>query len=137
MNNIIIQFFQNSWLLVLIVIILLLPIIPTSWLALPRTYMDQGKEVKHLSLSIIESIVHLICKIISRLIIDISILFTFQTTLSLIIFILIGVDLYYRKQIGQNTILLVIIGIIGLYLQQIIDKGKSFKIWKIFEWKSK
>lgn len=137
MNNIIIQFFLNNWLLIILIIFLIIPLIPPEKLSFRSTFIDDGKPVKSLKISLLETIVHLILRSVSRLIIDISVHLHFQTSVSLIIFTIIAVDIYYRKQISESTIILVIVGILALYSQQLVDKGKSLKIWKIFEWESK
>jgi hypothetical protein len=115
-----------------------LPTVPPNWLGMDSTYPgSDGKTRKRVSLNILSVVLKLLVQPISLTIIDLSVLFNFKTTISLLIFIVIGTELYFKKQISQQAVILVAISLVVLYLELIIEKAKRITIWKFFEWERK
>ncbi len=134
MNAIVRALFEN-WQPFLLLVVILVPIIPPQWLGLRPTYFDTNlkKDFPAEKYSILRAFVHSLLSPLQELIIY----WGFRGTVSIVIFVAIGVDLFYRKQLSREAVTLAGIGILALYLEQLIDKAKKISIWKIFEWERK
>ncbi|MFZ3301526.1 MAG: hypothetical protein WA152_02325 [Microgenomates group bacterium] len=133
-----INFIKAEWFNVIIILILLFPLIPTSWLGTDDTYtLQDGTARKRVRFNLITAISLLVIQPLVQTVLSISILFNFKTTIGLLIFSVVGVELFLKRQVSQQSVILVAISLIALYLEQLIDKAKRISIWKIFDWEAK
>lgn len=136
----ILNFILHNWpdiiLSVVIFLLATLPIFPPICAGLRWEFYDfnQKKMVKQKWLNLFETISNLIAfTIIQGPILSIS----FSGTVTLLLFIAIGADLYFNKKITNNAVILVVIGILALYFDKILDISDEITVWKLFSWKSK
>ena len=57
--------------------------------------------------------------------------------ITLILFLVHGIDLIINKHLNNNDVTLSIIAIIALYLEKLIDSAEEITISNILTWKSK
>ncbi len=138
-NKWFIDFFKQNWLL----LVLFLPIIPPKWLGYASQYFNtvENKLIPARKSSIAAAFIMMFVDAVSQftnIFVNLASLLTLRTATTVIIFIAIGFDIFFRKQISREAITLISIGVIALYLEQLIEKAKKIVLfWKILEWESK
>lgn len=127
----ILDFVINYWADILIVVpifaLALLPIIPPTFAGLNKTYFDyySGKEKDQKKLNFFE----LVIQLISHLVVTGPVLsIGFRGTVTLILFLILGADLFLNRRITDNAVTLSIVGIVALYLEKIIDTADEISI---------
>lgn len=135
----IINFLSNNWILLLLlsVVLSLIPIFPQDKFGYYSKIWDQStNEWRNApKMSLLRVVFHLILSTLSEIPLQILSYFGLKQTISLIIFVVIGFDVFYRQQISREAITLVSIGIIALYLDLLIQSAKKITVfWKILEW---
>jgi hypothetical protein len=131
-NLMILGFMANNIVLILFSLLLLLPIIPPHWIGLQDTYFNTfyKKEMPVQKYSILKVLINSLLSPITEFLV----IWSLKGTVSVVIFVVIGTDLLLRKQLSREAVALVSVGIIALYLEQLIEKAKKISIWKIIEW---
>jgi len=128
------NFITEKWDLIVLAIALLIPIIPPTWIGQDKTFYDnKNQEQNSKKLSVLSAFINLAILPL----VNITAFLSLRGTVSLIIFLVIAVDLIYRKQLSREAVILVSIGIVALYLEQLIEKGKEFSFFGIIRWKGK
>lgn len=123
-NTLIIDFLNNNYLLLGLFLIVCVPkIIPIGW-------NDSGQKITILQLIIQNLIVSIIIPFLSQLLAS----FSFQKSVTIVIFIMVAFDIFFLRQISGHIITLVAIGIIALYLERLIETGKSLKLFGLILW---
>lgn len=134
-NSMVLNFVSNNVVLIVLGVVLLLPIIPPRWIGMRDTYFDlfYKKELPSQKYSILRVIIHSLLSPITEFLV----VWSLRGTISIVIFAVIGADLFFRKKLSSEAVTLVSVGIIALYLEQLIEKAKKITIWKLFEWEKK
>ena len=129
------NFLTLYWYAIVFLLILIYPLIPLRWLGLRETYYDfyYKKEIPAQKYSILRAIIHALLTPLQEVIV----IWGLRGTVSIVIFVVIGIDLFFKKQLSKEAVTLVSIGILALYLEQLILNAKKITIWKIFEYESK
>lgn len=129
MNILVIDFFKNSWLALIIIIIFLIPTIPYKWFFDVKPGLDIYKD--NAKKSLITYTIYLLGSALG----EIALTLKFKGIVSIIIFTLLAIDLVYNHNLSNYTIILVTIGLISLYFDRLIDEGEEIKFFGIFYWK--
>lgn len=102
---------------------------------LNKTYFDpQGIEQTQRKMSFLEILMSNLSHVI---LMPFTISFTLRGTVTVILFLGIGLDIFLTKKISDNAVKIAIVGIVALYLERLIETADEISIWKIFTWKSK
>lgn len=134
-NLIVLGFIANNIVLILLGLLLLLPTIPPRWIGLQDTYFNSfyKKELPVQKYSILKVLINFFLSPITEFLV----IWSLKGIVSIVIFAVIGADLFFRKQLSNEAVTLVSVGILALYLEQLIEKAKKITIWKLFEWEKK
>lgn len=128
------SFFYNNWALFLIGIGIILPVIPPEWLGIYEYYDPVAKIMrKQRRQSLLRFVVQSILSPLLELIIFVG----FRGTVTIVIFVTVGIDLYFRRALSREAVILSGIGIGALYFEQLLEKAEEISVWKIFNWKAK
>ena len=60
-----------------------------------------------------------------------------KNVVSLVVFAVVAIDLVVRKQVSNQAVTLIVIGIISLYLDTLVQTGEEITFFHIFKWKRK
>jgi len=128
-------FLHDNWLVLVLSILFIIPFISPRYLGLSDTYFDTNlkRNMPSQKYSILRALIYSILSPVQELLV----IWGLRGTVSIIVFAVVGVDLYFRKQLSGDAMNLVSIGIVALYLEQLIDKAKKITVWKLFDWESK
>ena len=134
------NYFLGNWTDVLIIVILFLlaivPIFPCTWGGANKTYFDINKkeDVIQRNFNFIELTVRLFSSVV---LLGPALSMGFRGTVTMLLFVVLIADLILNKTITNNAITISIVGIVALYLENILDKAEEISISKIFYWKAK
>jgi hypothetical protein len=127
-----VEFIVRYWDWIILVCVLLYPFIQPNWIQQNDSYWDnlsnQWRPVN--KFSILQAFINLA-------VMPLTVFLSLRGTVSLVIFLVIAIDLIYRKQLSREAVILVSIGIVALYLEQLIEKGEEFSFFGILRWKSR
>jgi len=128
------NFIIGKWDIIVLVILLLIPVIKPTWIGQDKTFIDnKNQERDSKKLSVLSALINLAIYPL----INITTFLSLKGTISLVIFLVIAVDLIYRKQLSREAVILVSIGIVALYLEQLIERGRKISFLKLIDWESK
>ncbi len=134
------SFLLNNWLDIFIICVLyfliVLPVLPPFFAGLQSEYIDvnTGQNIKQKKVSLIESIPHLLIKTLTfPFIITIPI----RGAVTIVLLAALAADLFLNKQITNNGVTLVTVGIVALYLEKVLDTAEEISLWKVFTWKAR
>lgn len=127
-NALIISFIKGNCLLIILVILLGIRVIPPQWAGLWKYNNNIESSGKAAKISFIYFIIkNLYDGVIMSIVLPLWSTFSFKNTITIIIFILVGYDVFISNRISGGVITLVGIAIITLYLERLIETGKSIK----------
>jgi len=130
MNLQIINLIKDNFILIAFVILMLLRIIPPEWAGFWKYQNNKESDGRAPKISFLRLVLHnLIDSILSAALIPLMAAFGFKNIITLIIFIVVGFDIFFRHQISGEAITLVGVGIIALYLDRLIETGKHIKLF--------
>ncbi len=146
-NVVLVTFFQQNWLLLIMLIASIIPIFPPQWFNYTTRYYigdlyQPGAYQRRQKVSFLHALVKLAIQPISALIFDLmaplQVLMKYKEVIIIMIFLVVGFDVFYRKQISREAITLVSIGILALYFEQLIEKGKKIDgFFHLISWEAK
>jgi hypothetical protein len=134
------HFILTNWLDIIAFLVLLalalLPIFPPFTVGFNNEYFDtnQKKMVKQKWFNFIELIPILIFQTMLK---GAIVAIGFRGTVTLVLFIVLGTDLFLNRQLTQNDILITIVAIVALYLEKILEGADEITVWKFFTYKAK
>jgi len=136
-----------NWISILLFIFVIIPFFPPEWFNYsPKFYindpLEPGTYQKSQRISILHALIKLVIKSLSVFVYDITLPFQvimhYKEAIILIVFLVVGFDIFYRHQISREAITLVSIGIFALYLERLIEQGKKINgFFNLFNWEAK
>ncbi len=137
-NLIIFNLLKDNALVIVIFIFLIIKIIPPEWSGFNK-YTDQINKIRAKRKNALGFIIDGIMDgIISPIFVHVSTMFGFKNTITILIFFVIGFDVFIRQQISGTVVTLIAIGIIALYLEKLIETGKNIKLFgNLMTWERK
>ena len=132
-NQAIISFLQNNWIFVLLLAISLLKIIPHRWLK-SAEYVEASKEKR---ITLLTFVLESLFDSLSRATFSLQAVLGLQTMASLIIFVVVVFDILVTKDISNQAVTLIGMGIVALYLNQLIKDGKKISFFGMISWEGK
>src|SRR6266487_1869890 len=132
----IVQFYLNNYLFLWLVVVLLLPIIPPEWAGYWKYNHNNPTEDRAKKITLLRFILHfLIDSIFVEILLNGMATFQFKQAITFIIFLVMFFDIFFRHQISREAITLVSVGILALYLERLIERGKHIKLfWGLLDW---
>jgi hypothetical protein len=138
------HFLGNYWSLILIFISVFIPLFPPEWFNYDDNFYLQNnsgvvyKIQKKLKLTLLHVIIRLLVisiMTITDFLIYIITYFSYKETLSLIVTVAIGFDIFYSKGLSNESVILVVVSLLILYFEKLVDSGKKMSILgKLFNW---
>jgi len=138
------QIIENYWSLFVILILLFIPVFPPAWFNYDDEYYYQNnngvvyKKQKRLRITLLHAFIRLTVisvMTITDFLIYVITYFNFKETLSLVIAIAIGLDIYYKGGLTTESVVLVVVSLLVLYFEKLVDNGKRMGIMgKLFDW---
>jgi hypothetical protein len=136
----ILNFIIHDWPDIIIVFIIFvlstLPVFPPFTVGFTKEYYDtnQKRMIKGKWFNLIEVIPILIFQTMLK---GAIVAIGFRGTVTLVLFVVLGTDLFINKQVTNNDVILTIVAIFALYLEKILEGAEEISIWKIFSYKAK
>jgi hypothetical protein len=133
------KFIISNYIDIILVVILFFvftaKVIPPQYAGTDKYYYDQhGNKKESQKACLIEALTNMIFFTLFK---SLMISITMKGTITLLLFIIVGVELYFSKTISLNAVIVSSIGIIALYFEGIVVSAKELHIWKIFKYISK
>ncbi len=153
-NALLISFLMNNWVPLGLGLLSILPLFPPEWFGkMKHIYITEQKPPESndpptgeyrnaMKVSPVEALIVMVTPIYGQIVqtvfIPLQILMKYKEAIVTVIFLVVGFDIFYRKELSQESITLVSIGILALYLDQLIDKGKKLSgLFGLFHWEGK
>lgn len=135
MNSIILDFFLNNWIGLIIVILLIAPVVPQKWSDPFGYQMNQKMNPPWPSESM--SISRMLLKQLLKLFSEFAVNLGLRGSVSVLLFAVVGTDLYFNKVISTSTVIITIVAVIALYLEYMVATAESIEFFKLFKYTSK
>lgn len=135
MDSKLIDFFVNNWLSIIFVLIVILPLIPAR-IADPFGYeMSQRMTppFPNKKWSMLKLATRSLFEVFSEFALNLGL----KGSISVILFTVVGTDLYFNKAISMNTVIVIIVAVVALYLEYMITNAEEIEFFKVFKYKSK
>lgn len=102
-------------------------------------YFDQnGEKVQRGRISIIRFVLKQLTAIFQDVVVSLIVSLTLQGSVTLLIFLVVGVDLYFRKSLSTESVIVTVIGVIALYMNQLVSSASELEFFRgLFRYKSK
>lgn len=132
------SFIQVHWLSVSVFIVSILPIVKPGWVGQQATYFNQqtNREVPALRQSILAVLLFNLSDAIIRTFQPLIVSLQLRGTMTLLIFVALGTDLYFRHQLSAEAVSVVLVGLIALYFEGMLATAKKIQLW-VLRWESK
>ncbi len=129
-NLTILEFFQNNWILLCILIVLILNLVPPEWAGYWKYVNNDPAFGKAKKITILRFLLHgFVESIVSTFLVNIVSMFEFKKTVTVLIFFVVMFDVFINHEISTKVITLISIGILALYLEKLIETGKNIKLF--------
>lgn len=129
------EIIYNNWIVLLGIIVILLPIIPTKF-ADPVGYelAQRGSPPwpqKNWTM------MRYILKGLFEIFNDLAVSLSLRGSVSVVLFAVVGSDLYFNQTVSTNTVIIIIVAVIALYLEYMINNADEIEFFRIFKYKAK
>jgi len=129
--------FTNVLVYAIILFIIFVPIISPIWIFDTDFYLDQkGNKIIRQKQPILRFLVKQLIGIVQEIIIGFAVALSLKGAITILIFLVIGSDLYFTKSLSSNSVIITIVGVIALYMEQLVANASEID-FKIFKYKSK
>ncbi len=128
-------FIKEKWDLIVFFVIFIYPSISSALVGQDSKYYDTGLKQEKFAKKV--SILNAVIGLAISPFINVAAFLSLKGTVSLVTLIVITVDLICRKRLSKEAVILVSMGIVALYLEQLMDKGKEFSFLGIFKWRGR
>lgn len=120
-------------------IVFLLPVLSPKFIYTPDYYFDnQSQKIQRGKVSILQFFLHQVVMLVQEILIGIAVPLGLKGSVTILIFLVVGADLYFRKGLTSQGLIISIVGVIALYLDQLVEKAKSLEFLKgLFKYESK
>lgn len=129
----------NIILFIIFLIIILFPhILPKSVYGVDYYVDTNNSRIQREKVSIIHFFFHQIVVLFQELIIGIAVSLSLRGAVTILIFLVVGGDLFFKNGLSPQGLAISIIGVIALYLDQLVQNASELDFFKgIFHFKSK
>lgn len=125
-NSVIITFILKNILLVLLLVVSILRVIPPEWAGFWKFNNNKEKDGRAPRITIINFVLtSLFDSVIRAFFIPLIATFGLKNMVTLIIFLVVVFDIFISNQITTQSVTLVAIGIVALYLDRLVETGKK------------
>ena len=129
--------FTNVLVYAIILFIIFVPIISPIWIFDTDFYLDQkGNKIIRQKQPILRFLVKQLIGIVQEIIIGFAVALSLKGAITILIFLVIGSDLYFTKSLSSNSVIITIVGVIALYMEQLVANASEID-FKIFKYNSK
>lgn len=117
----------------------LLPIIPPRFIYVPDYYFDnQNQKIQRGKVSILHFFLHQIVVLVQDVLVGFAVALGLKGSVTILIFLVVGADFYFRKSLSVESLTITIIGVIALYLDQLVQNASELEFFRgLFKYKSK
>lgn len=140
-NQLIIPFIQNNSLIILFILFLLslIKVIPPEWCGFWKYVDNDENKGPAPKATILNWMLHMIIdSLIRSFVLSLLSAFGLKNMITLIIFIVTSFDVVVNQQISLQSVALVGIGIITLYLDKLVDNGSKISLFgSLLKWEKK
>lgn len=139
MDSVILHFLAGHWLDLILGILIFFVIttnfIPAKYAGLSETYTDNfGNERKQEKQSLTTALTTFLFYTLLK---SFMVTLTLKGAVSLIMFLVVGVELISTHTISTNAVIISVVAIIALYAESLIEKAKKFSIFNLFTYESR
>ena len=134
-NSEIINFWNEHWIFICIIIVSVIKFIPAEWIGLNK--MVGTTDPKRHFVSLFQIIVGGLFEAIARSSMNLSIAFGLGNVVTFLIFAVVIFDIAVRKEISTQAVSLISIGVLALYLDELVKEGKEMSFFGLATWKRK
>lgn len=134
-NSQIVSFASNHYLAVALLVVSILKIVPPNWVGFWK-YNDnnptKGRAPFITPLTFL--LTALFDSVIRSFFLPLLATFNLRNMVSLVIFLVVIFDIFFLREISAPVVTLVGIGIVTLYLETLVEKGKSISLFGLIKW---
>jgi len=129
-NDTIINFVKENNLFIGLFVLLIVRIIPPEWAGFWKYNNNKEVDGRAQRITLLRYILHsVVDSCLSSFLIPILSIFGLKNMVTLVILAVVIINVFVQQQISGPVVTLVGIGIITLYLDKLIDTGKSIKLF--------
>ncbi len=129
-NAWLLDFVLNNYVGLLLFVLLTIKVVPPEWAGYWKYNNNSQAEGPAKRMSALGFLLEgLLDSILPRIWVHLSVIFDFSKTVTILIFCLVIFALFVTHQVSGTILTLVSIGIISLYLERLIETGKSIKLF--------
>ena len=134
-NILIINFVKDNIILLVLSVASIINIVPPEWAGLFKYNNNDSQQGKAKKITLLHLLLQGVMDgVIRGILIPAVISFGMKNIITLIIFVVISFDLFARHYISGQAVTLVGVGILALYLERLIETGKSIKLFGLLSW---
>jgi hypothetical protein len=124
-NSYLIDFFRNNSILLVLLLLSAIHIIPQEWAGYWKYNNNRKEDGRAPRMTILHWLLtSLLNSIINAFIVPLIAAFGLDKMVTLIIFAVVGFDIFSGHEISSASVILTVVGIIALYLDRLVDTGK-------------
>lgn len=129
-NKAIINFVINNYLLIIVLLVSILRVIPPEWAGFWKHKDDDASKDRALRITILNFVfTNLFDSVVRAFFIPLLATIGLKSTVTLVILMVVCFDIFVRKLISGPAVTLVCVGIIALYLENLIENGHALKLF--------
>ncbi len=118
-------FLANNIILILLFAVSILRIVPPEWAGFWK-FNNKETDGRAPRITVLQFILtSFLDSVVRGFILPLIAAFGLQKMVTLIIFLVVAFEIFFRHEISSEAVALIAIGIIALYLDRLIDTGKS------------
>lgn len=138
-NGLLINFIVNNYLLILLSILLVAKIVPPEWSGYWKYNNNRQADGKAKKINILKFLIDgLLDGIVSPIWVHLSAIFSFEKVVAILIFVLVLFAVFVMNQISGTVVTLISVAILSLYLERLIETGKTIKLFGgLINWERK
>lgn len=119
-------------------VILLLPLLPPHFVfGTDYYYNNKNQKVNRSKVSILHFFLHQVLALFQELILGFAVPLSLKGAVTILIFVVVSADLYFKRGLSSQGFAISVIGVIALYLDQLVTNASELDFFKIFRYKSK
>lgn len=138
-NSLIIDFVKNNYLAIILILFSILKIVPPEWAGFWKYVNNKESEGKAVRITLLNLLLtNFLDSVIRSFFIPLLAAFGLKNMITLIIFLVVGFDIFFRGQTSTQAVTLVAVGIIALYLDILVETGKKITFFGgLLRWERK
>jgi hypothetical protein len=138
-NTSILNFLADNYLLIILILLLIIKIVPPEWAGFWKYNDNNPASGRAKKINILKFIIDgVLDGIVNPLWVHVSVIFGFNKVVTILIFTLVLFAVFVMNQISGTVVTLISIGIISLYLERLIETGKTIRLFgNLINWERK